>query len=63
MKHTCFENSIPLDVCKEIKEFFDSHPELQVHKPNNPDVIKINSPWSHLPVSYTHLTLPTILLV
>ena len=43
MKHTCFENSIPLDVCKEIKEFFDSHPELQVHKPNNPDVIKINS--------------------
>tara|TARA_B110000211_G_C13915418_1_gene480268 strand:- start:95 stop:784 length:690 start_codon:yes stop_codon:yes gene_type:complete len=48
MRHTCFENSIPLDVCKEIKEFFDSHPELQIHKPNNPDVIKINSPWSHL---------------
>lgn len=48
MRHTCFENSIPLDVCKYIKDFFDSHPELQVHKPNNPDVIKINSPWSHL---------------
>ena len=48
MRHTCFKNSIPLDVCKEIKEFFDSRTELHVHKPNNPDVIKINRPWAHL---------------
>jgi len=48
MRHTCFENSIPLEVCTYIKEFFDSNPDLHVHKPNNPDVIKINSPWSHL---------------
>tara|TARA_A100001391_G_scaffold160155_1_gene118747 strand:+ start:66 stop:755 length:690 start_codon:yes stop_codon:yes gene_type:complete len=48
MRHTCFENSIPLEVCKYIKDFFDNNPQLHVHKPNNPDVIKINSPWSHL---------------
>ena len=48
MKHICFENSIPLETCNYIKDFFDSHPELHVHKPNNPKVIKINSPWSHL---------------
>ena len=48
MRHTCFENSIPLETCKYIKDFFDSHPELHVLKPNNPKVIKINSPWSHL---------------
>jgi hypothetical protein len=48
MRHTCFENSIPLEVCKYIKDFFDSNPQLHVHKPNNPEVIKINSPWSHL---------------
>ena len=48
MRHTVFEDAIPLDVCKYIKDFFDKNTELQVHKPNNPDVIKINSPWSHL---------------
>lgn len=48
LRHTAFENAIPLDVCKYIKDFFDTHPELHVHKPNNPNVVKINSPWSHL---------------
>ena len=48
MRHTCFENSIPLDVCKYIKKFFDDNPDLQIHKTNNPDVVKINKPWKHL---------------
>ena len=48
MRHTCFENSIPLDVCKYIKKFFDDNPDLQIHKSNNPDVVKINKPWKHL---------------
>ena len=43
MRHTCFENSIPLDVCKYIKKFFDDNPDLQIHKTNNPDVVKINN--------------------
>lgn len=48
LRHTVFENAIPLDVCRYIKDFFDAHPELHVHKPNNPNVVKINSPWTHL---------------
>lgn len=48
VRHTVFENAIPLDVCKYIKDFFDSRSDLHVHKPNNPNVVKINSPWSHL---------------
>ena len=48
LRHTAFENAIPLDVCEYIKDFFDTHPELHVHKPNNPNVVKINSPWTHL---------------
>lgn len=48
MRHTCFENSIPLDVCKYIKKFFDDNPDLHIHKSNNPDVVKINKPWKHL---------------
>ena len=48
MRHTCFENSIPLDVCKYIKKFFDDNPDLQIDKSNNPDVVKINKPWKHL---------------
>ena len=43
-----FENAIPLEVCSYIKNFFDTHTELHVHKPNNPNVIKINHPWRHL---------------
>ena len=43
-----FENVIPLDVCKYIKDFFDNNPDLQIHKPNNPNVVKINHPWRHL---------------
>lgn len=41
MKHTVFEDAIPLDVCKYIKDFFDKNTELQVHKPNNPDVSRV----------------------
>ena len=48
LRHTVFKNAIPLEVCSYIKDFFDTHPELHVHKPNNPNVVKINSPWSHL---------------
>ena len=48
MRHTVFEDAIPLDVCKYIKDFFDSREDLHVKKPNNPNVIKINSPWTHL---------------
>tara|TARA_R110000868_G_scaffold362160_1_gene624245 strand:- start:2778 stop:3473 length:696 start_codon:yes stop_codon:yes gene_type:complete len=48
MKHTVFENAIPLEVCREIKDFFDDNPDLQIHKPNNPNVVKINHPWRHL---------------
>lgn len=47
MKHTVFENAIPLEVCNYIKEFFDKNENLQVHKPNNPNVVKINQPWKH----------------
>ena len=47
-RHTSFKNAIPLEVCAYIKEFFDTHQELHVNKPNNPNVTKINSPWSHL---------------
>jgi len=48
MRHTCFENSIPLEVCNYIKDFFDTNTDLHIKKPNNPNVIKINSPWTHL---------------
>lgn len=48
LTHTVFENVIPLNVCEYIKDFFDTHPELHVIKPNNPNVIKINHPWKHL---------------
>ena len=48
VRHTVFENAIPLDICKYIKDFFDLHTELHIHKPNNPNVVKINSPWTHL---------------
>ena len=48
LRHTVFEDAIPLDVCNYIQEFFDTHLELHVHKANNPNVIKINSPWQHL---------------
>ena len=48
MRHTCFENSIPLEVCNYIKDFFDTNTDLHINKPNNPNVIKINSPWTHL---------------
>lgn len=47
MRHTVFTDVIPLEVCAYIKDFFDNHPELHYHKPNNPNVIKINSPWTH----------------
>lgn len=47
-KHTCFENSIPLEVCNYIKDFFDTNKDLQIKNPNNPNVIKINHPWRHL---------------
>lgn len=48
MRHTVFENVIPLEVCDYIKDFFDSREDLHVKKPNNPNVVKINSPWTHL---------------
>lgn len=48
LRHLAYENVIPLEVCNYIKDFFDTHPELHVKKPNNPDVVKINSPWKHL---------------
>ena len=48
MRQIGFENVIPLEVCKYIKDFFDNNPDLQIHKPNNPNVIKINHPWRHL---------------
>jgi hypothetical protein len=48
MRHTVFENVIPLEVCDHIKDFFDSREDLHIKKPNNPNVIKINSPWTHL---------------
>ena len=48
LRHMVVEDAIPLDVCEYIKNFFDTHIALYVRKPNNPDVIKINSPWTHL---------------
>jgi hypothetical protein len=48
LRHTVFKNAIPLEVCSYIKDFFDTRTDLHVHKPNNPNVIKINSPWTHL---------------
>lgn len=48
LRHLAYENVIPLEVCDYIKDFFETHPELHVKKPNNPDVVKINSPWTHL---------------
>lgn len=48
IRHTSFSGVIPSDVTDYIKQFFDDHPELHVNKPNNPNVTKINSPWTHL---------------
>lgn len=48
LKHTFYENAIPLEVCSYIKNFFDSNTNLHINKPNNPNVTKINSPWLHL---------------
>jgi hypothetical protein len=48
MKHVCFENVVPVEVCEHIKTFFDTRTDLHVIKPNNPHVIKINHPWRHL---------------
>lgn len=48
LRHKAFENAIPLEVCTHIKEFFDSRSDLHFHRPNNPNVIKINHPWKHL---------------
>lgn len=47
MKHTCIENAIPLEVTEYIKQYFFDHPEYHIHKENNPNVIKINAPWTH----------------
>lgn len=46
-RHLAFENAIPLDVCEYIYNFFNERTDLHVHKPNNPNVVKINAPWSH----------------
>lgn len=48
IKYTCFEDVIPVETCKYIKDFFESREDLHVHNPNNPNVIKINHPWKHL---------------
>jgi hypothetical protein len=48
LKHTVFENVIPLEVCDYIKHFFETRVDLHVYKDNNPNVIKINQPWNHL---------------
>ena len=47
LRHTIFENSIPLDVCNHIKDYFEYHTELHVNNANNPNVIKLNAPWKH----------------
>jgi len=47
LRHTIFKNVIPLEVCTYIKEFFDSRTDLHFHRPNNPNVTKINQPWTH----------------
>lgn len=47
MRHTVFENAIPLEICSYVKEFFDSREDLHIRKENNPNVIKINKPWFH----------------
>jgi hypothetical protein len=47
MKHIVFENAIPIEICNHIREFFDARDDLHVYKENNPNVIKINSPWKH----------------
>lgn len=48
IKQIGYENVIPKEVTEYIKDFFDNNPDLHVHKPNNPNVIKINQPWKHL---------------
>jgi hypothetical protein len=48
LRHTVFENVIPIEVCDYIKNFFDTRNDLHVVKSNNPNVIKINHPWKHL---------------
>ncbi len=48
MRQQGFENAIPLEICKQIKDFFDDNPDLHINKSNNPNVTKINKPWSHL---------------
>lgn len=47
LRHTVFENAMPLEVCEYIFNYFHEHPEFHVNKANNPNVIKINSPWTH----------------
>jgi hypothetical protein len=48
IKHTSFENVIPLEICNHIKDFFETRTDLHLWKENNPNVIKINNPWKHL---------------
>lgn len=48
IRHTAFNGVIPSEVTEYVKNFFDQHLELHVNKPNNPNVTKINSPWTHL---------------
>lgn len=48
LRHTCIRNAIPLEVCRYIEQFFDDNQHLHINKHNNPNVTKINSPWTHL---------------
>ena len=48
MRQQGFENVIPIEICKQIKDFFDDNTDLHINNSNNPNVIKINKPWSHL---------------
>jgi hypothetical protein len=47
-RHLAIENAIPLEVCEYIKNFFETRTDLHEWKENNPNVIKINHPWTHL---------------